>query len=72
VSPDRLRACIEALGWTQRGLARMLGRHEGTVRQWARGTVSVPDDVAAWLETRASVAEVTPAPVRKPRRFVPH
>ena len=28
MTPTRLRECLDAIGWTQRGLARMLGRQE--------------------------------------------
>lgn len=65
MTPTRLRECLTALDWTQRGVARLLGRQEGTVRQWARGTVHIPDDVARWLEMRAGHAEQHPAPVRQ-------
>ena len=50
MTPAAFRECLALLRWTQRGLARALGRPEGTVRQWARGDVRVPDDVATWLE----------------------
>ena len=65
MTPTRLRECLASLDWTQRGLARLLGRLEGTVRQWARGAVQIPPDVAAWLETRARHAERHPAPRRE-------
>ena len=65
MSPTRLRECLAALDWTQRGLARLLGRPEGTVRQWARGAVQIPPDVAAWLETLARAHERHPAPRRE-------
>lgn len=65
MTPDRLRECIAALGWTQRGLARMLQRGEGNIRQMARGAVAIPDDVAQWLETRAQHAERHPPPARE-------
>lgn len=64
VTPTRLRECLAALDWTQRGLGRLLGRQEGTVRQWARGAVQIPEDVAAWLEVRARYAEKHPPPIR--------
>ncbi len=67
MTPDRLRECLVALHWSQRGLATILNRQEGTVRQWARGAVRVPDDVAAWLEIMGKHAEENPAPVRIPR-----
>ena len=62
MTPTRLRECLTALDWTQRGLARLLERQEGTVRQWARGVVQIPDDVAAWLEKLAQFHERNPAP----------
>lgn len=65
MTPGRLRECLSALDWTQRGLARLLERPEGTVRQWARGAVRVPDDVAEWLEIRTQHAERTPPPARE-------
>mgnify|MGYP002363188029 CR=1 FL=1 len=64
MTTGRLRECLDLLGWTQRGLARMLDRPEGTVRQWARGAVTVPDDVAAWLDTLARFHAKHPAPSR--------
>jgi len=65
VTPDRLRECLRLLDWTQRGLAALLQRPEGTVRQWARGAVRIPDDVARWLEVRARHAEKHPPPLRE-------
>lgn len=64
MTPTRLRECLTALNWTQRGLARLLERQEGTVRQWARGAVQIPGDVAEWLEKRARHAEKWPPPIR--------
>ena len=66
MTPTRFRECLAVLDWTQRGLARQLDRPEGTVRQWARGTVQIPADVSAWLETRARHATKHPAPRRSP------
>jgi DNA-binding transcriptional regulator YiaG len=64
MTPTRFRECLDALDWSQRGIARTLDRQEGTVRQWARGVVQIPDDVAGWLETLARFHEQHPAPVR--------
>ncbi len=64
MTPSRLRECLDTLGWSQRGLAATLERQEGTVRQWARGVVQIPNDVAAWLEVRAKHAEKYPPPHR--------
>lgn len=65
VTPTRLRECLDALHWSQRGLATILNRPEGTVRQWARGAVRIPDDVAAWLDKLARYAEKNPPPLRE-------
>jgi DNA-binding transcriptional regulator YiaG len=62
MTPTRLRECLDALEWTQRGLARTLQKQEGTVRQWARGQVRIPEDVAAWLEILASFHARHPPP----------
>jgi ribosome-binding protein aMBF1 (putative translation factor) len=62
MTPNSLRECLTSLGWSQRGLARTLNRQEGTVRQWARGAVAIPGDVAAWLEKLAMVHQKNPPP----------
>ena len=64
MTPERLRECLDALEWTQRGLARVLERQEGTVRQWARGAVQIPDNVAEWLERLERFHKRNPAPKR--------
>lgn len=64
MTPARLRECLTLLAWSQRGLAALLDRQEGTVRQWARGAVQIPDDVAAWLNKLAKFHERNPAPIR--------
>ena len=62
MAPHRLLECLGTLHWPQRGLARILGRPESTVRQWVRGQVAIPADVAEWLEARTLHAEQTPPP----------
>ena len=64
MSPTRLQECRTALRWSCRGLAAALARPEGTVRQWARGAVQIPPDVAAWLESAAQWMERHPPPSR--------
>jgi transcriptional regulator with XRE-family HTH domain len=64
MTPTRFRECLALLDWTQRGVARLLGRQEGTVRQWARGVVSIPGDVSEWLERLARCHEQNPPPKR--------
>jgi len=65
MTPTHFRECLTLLDWTQRGLARQLGYAEGTVRQWARGALPIPDDVATWLRDRADYAAARPAPPRR-------
>lgn len=64
MTPERLRECLTALCWSQRGLARNLNKAEGTVRQWARGKLSIPEDVAVWLERCGRFMEENPPPPR--------
>ena len=64
MTPDRFREVLALLDLPQRGFARLLNRPEGTVRQWARGTVVIPADVAAWLEAFAAFMTAHPLPAR--------
>jgi hypothetical protein len=71
MTPTRFRECLDAIDWSQRGIARHLDRQEGTVRQWARGSVRIPEDVADWLETLTTFHEAHPAPTAShPRQKV--
>ena len=62
MTPTRLRDAIASLGWTQRGLARMLDFDERMVRRWAAGSGAIPPEVATWLDRLAAAAEANPAP----------
>lgn len=57
MTPATLRTTLATLGWTIRGLARLLGRAEGTVGNWTRTGYSVPPEVAEWLRRRVAVHE---------------
>jgi ribosome-binding protein aMBF1 (putative translation factor) len=58
----RLRAALDALGWSQRELARRLVLDERTVRRWALGEYQCPEPVLRWLEDGANtIAAVTAA-----------
>lgn len=52
MTPTAFRATLKTLGWTIRGLARILVRPEGTVTNWTKRGYSVPPEVAAWLQRR--------------------
>ena len=62
MSPTRLRECLDAIGWTQRGLAWQLDVHETRTRRWASGRYPVPPQVAGWLECIAEFHEQHPPP----------
>ena len=62
MTPDRLRSCLAAIGWSQRGLADQLDCDERRVRRWASGVYEVPAVVAEWLERLAEGHRQLPAP----------
>lgn len=62
MTPTRLRECLAALGWSQRGLADHLGVHETRVRRMARGALPIAPEVAAWLELLAELHLAHPLP----------
>lgn len=68
MNATRLRECLAALGWSQRGLAAFLECDERMVRRWAAGADQVPAVVAAWIEARAVHAEAHPPPIGWQRR----
>jgi len=63
VTPETLRHCLEALAWSQRGLADQLGLDSRQVRRWAAGA-AIPPPVAAWLALLAAFHERHPPPRR--------
>lgn len=64
MSPSRLTECLAAVNWSALRLAKLTGWSEGAVRQWARGAVQIPADVAEWLEIVARFHERNPPPDR--------
>lgn len=62
MTPERFRACLAALRWSQRGVAEHLGLHTTTVRRWATGEGVIPETVARWLEHLAVVHQAMPMP----------
>lgn len=49
MTPAKFRDCLDAMRWSQRGLANTLNINETTVHRWATGERPVPSNVAAWL-----------------------
>ena len=50
MSTDRLRWCIDLVGWSPRELARQAPTSEDSCRAMVRGRKRVPDELAEWVE----------------------
>ena len=62
MTPDRLRECVDTIGWSLRGLAEMLEMGFSTVQRWSTGRKEIPENVAAWLEILAAAHQRNPLP----------
>jgi hypothetical protein len=60
MTPPEFRLCLDLLAWSQRGLARLLGLDDRTLRRWASG----PGDIADWLATLAAFHAKHPPPLK--------
>ncbi|QNT79349.1 helix-turn-helix domain-containing protein [Entomobacter blattae] len=49
MTPETFRQYLEALHWTQRGLATILNIHPTIVRRWASSQQRIPHNVEKWL-----------------------
>ena len=67
MTPDRLRECLDLIGWSQRGLADKLEVDERQARRWAAGAAPIPDLVADWLERVGAFHAANPAPAGRVR-----
>ena len=67
MTSSAFRARLEALGWTQRGFAALLGVAHNTVHRWALDQARIPDSVAVWLDGVADFITHHPPPTRAPR-----
>ena len=64
MSPDELRNCVDAIGWSQRALAAVLyDGDRGAVRDLMHGDEPIPEDVAQWLRRLARFHQANPPPV---------
>jgi DNA-binding transcriptional regulator YiaG len=63
MTPDRLRECLDAIGWSQRAFADYVAVNERQVRRWATGQYRIPNPIAAWIDTLARFHEAHPAPM---------
>jgi plasmid maintenance system antidote protein VapI len=64
MTPDRLRECLAALRWSQRGAAEILGMDPRQMRRMCAGS-PIPPALADWLERAAQWHEQNPPPPRK-------
>ena len=62
MTPDRLRTCLDLIGWSQRQLAGILAIQFSSVQRWANGQTAIPPQVAEWLERVAATHEQNPLP----------
>jgi transcriptional regulator with XRE-family HTH domain len=62
MTASTFRAHLEALGWTQRGLAALLGLAHNTVHRWALDQAVIPERYAAWIENVAEFIKQHPPP----------
>lgn len=67
MTPTRRRECLEALHWSQRCLADVLGWDESTVRRWMRNGGEAPAEIDDWLEALANFHRAHPPPMRRVR-----
>jgi transcriptional regulator with XRE-family HTH domain len=67
MTPTERRAALQAIGWSQRGLADRLQWDEGTVRRWMRDGGEAPPDIDRWLATLAQFHDEHPPPARVQR-----
>jgi hypothetical protein len=70
VTSIRLRECLNALRWTQRGLAAALACDDRLVRRWFAGDAEIPESVADWIEALSQAHEALPPPHGWKRRGV--
>jgi len=68
MTPERLRAALDELCWSQRDLASLLPCNERLVRRWVAGEAGIPPDVAGWIATRLDVHRAHPPPTDWKRR----
>jgi DNA-binding transcriptional regulator YiaG len=64
MTPPEFRLCLEVLAWSQRGLARLLGLDDRTVRRWSSGRNEIPGDIADWLAILAAFHAKHPSPLK--------
>jgi hypothetical protein len=64
MGPEKLRDCMDLLGWTSSTLAAQLECDRVIVTRWMNGTstTDVPPAIAEWITQRADAAMMLPVP----------
>jgi DNA-binding transcriptional regulator YdaS (Cro superfamily) len=63
MTPERFRACMHTIGFSNGQFAKLLGRADDRrVRRWASGERAVPAEVAEWIEGAARYFTAHPPP----------
>jgi hypothetical protein len=68
--PD-FAAALDALGWSRRHLANLLGCDHDIPTRWASGRAVVPPEIARWLRVLRDSHALLPPPKGWRRRQVP-
>ncbi|MCP1243866.1 helix-turn-helix domain-containing protein [Acetobacter lambici] len=62
MTPERLKECLELIGWSQHELAKRVEADKQLVSEWVLGTSDIPASIAAWLETLGQIHAKFPNP----------
>lgn len=62
MNATRMRACLYAMNWSQRDLARVLEYSFTTIQRWTQGKQPIREEVADWLEGLAAPHFAAPRP----------
>lgn len=64
MSPAEYAAAVDALGWSGRHVAGMLGCHRNLPPAWEDGRLTVPPAVAQWIGQIVQVIQKYPPPAQ--------
>ena len=66
ISPEQLRACCDAIGWSVVALSRVTGVRASTVSRWFSGATRVPLPIGPVLRALADFHRANPFPAAPP------
>jgi transcriptional regulator with XRE-family HTH domain len=62
MTAERLRWCLDVIGWSKNEFANRLTVSHTTGAQWANGRRNIPNRVAIWIDSLAQVHLALPEP----------